>query len=167
VIAAPGSGTAGAIRAATPDDLEALAPLRLAFWQDQIGKGLLDAPALDDESLRAATAMILKRPRSPTLLWGGEGGAAGYATGVARMVPGQAAHRVIASIEELYVDPARGNVSAAMLLMRRMISDLRALGATRIQARVLTQNRSSQKFHELCGFYPSVVINELDFSQDG
>jgi hypothetical protein len=55
-------------------------------------------------------------------------------------------------IEETYGDSVLGSPSTALALVRNVISDLSGLGATRIQAKVLSKNMNAGKFFELCGF---------------
>lgn len=143
------------------DDAPTLATLRKTFWQDQISKGLLDIPSLDDASLLTSSESILKRPRTVVhLAFAGES-AAGYVYGQTRIVPG-ANSTLVAMIEELYVDPTLGSASTALALVRIVIADLKTFGATRIQAKVLVKNATSRKFFELCGFAPNLLYYEYD-----
>lgn len=149
------------MRRAGPDDAQTLASLRKLFWEDQISKGLLDIPALDDESLLVSSVTILKRPRTTVhLAFNGER-ASGYVYGQARIVPGGLS-TMVAAIEELYVDPVLGSPSTALALLRSAISDLKGFGAIRIQARVLSKNTTARKFHEAYGFSVNLLIYELD-----
>jgi L-amino acid N-acyltransferase YncA len=151
------------LRRATIEDAPVLATLRKAFWQDQISKGLLDIPPLDDASLLASTESILKRPRTFVhLSFAGEM-AAGYVYGQTRIVPG-ASSTLVAMIEELFVDTTLGSPSTALSLVRNLIADLKSSGATRIQAKVLSKNAISKKFFELCGFTLNLMYYEYDGS---
>ena len=102
---------------ATEEALQALLPLREAFWRDQIGRGLIDVPPLDAGSLRAATLSILKRPRTAVFLCLQAGALTAYIYGQTRLVPG-AKQSMVSMIEELYVDPDRGGATAALSLVQ-------------------------------------------------
>ncbi len=71
---------------------------------------------------------------------------------------------MVSSIEELYVQPRQGAPAAALMLIRRMIEQLRDAGAQRIQARVLMSNSEGRAFHERCGFTANLLVYE--YGQD-
>jgi L-amino acid N-acyltransferase YncA len=133
--------------------------LREAFWHDQIDKGLIDVPSLDQESLRSATVSILKRPRARIFLCTRNGAPVGYIYGHTRIIPG-ARHSVVSIVEELYVTPLVGSATTAFSLMRRVIDALKSAGSERIQCRVLSGNAESRRFVERCGFSLNLLLYE-------
>ena len=150
------------LRAATAEDIEALARLRVDFWDDQVRKGLLDLRPFDLDSLRAETRGLIGRQRTHLIVVDRGGEIAAYAYGQIKIVPGAAQSRV-AVIEELYVPRSKSNVSVALVLMRAMVERLIEAGVERIQCRVLNANEEAKAFHELCGFEPNLTIYEYAF----
>jgi GNAT superfamily N-acetyltransferase len=147
------------VRAAEERDLADLIAMRLALFEDQIGKGLLDIPPLDPESLARSTAGLLGRPRTFVLVAMIGGRPAGYAYARIRIVP-EVINPRVAIIEEWYVDPERASVGAALALLRRMLQVLEETGVDRIQGRALFKNKASRSFIELCGFTPNLAVYE-------
>jgi L-amino acid N-acyltransferase YncA len=147
------------MRRATPDDITVLLSLRKPFWQDQISKGLLDKPKLDQDSLLESTLAILKRPRTSVYLAFREEQAWGYAYGQARAIPGASA--IVGMVEELYVDPSIESPTTALGLLRQVIADLKDYGSLRVQAKILAKNEMSRKFFEICGFRLNLLYYEL------
>jgi hypothetical protein len=151
------------IKRADSDDAAIFSALRRPFWDDQIAKGLLDVPVLDEVGLMSGSMAILKRPRSSTYIAFDHEGPFGYAYGQSRVVPG-AQKAIVGMVEELYVDARRGSASTALILMRRVIDDLRAMGASRVQAKVLANNPIGMRFHEMCGFKANLIFFEYALS---
>lgn len=160
------NGTASSkliVRRASAEDAEIFLALRRLFWDDQISKGLLDIPVMNESKLMADTIAILKRPRTSTYIAFDQDHPFGYAYGHARIVPG-AQKAAVGMVEELYVDVKHGSVSTGLALVRYVIDDLRAFGAARIQAKVLANNAAGIRFHETCGFKANLIFYEYDLS---
>ncbi len=146
-------------RRAEESDATVLTRLRSEFWADQVGKGLLDVPALDQDSLASATSALLSRRRTPIFLVESGDDVRGYIVGQTKIVP-LAAAPVVSSIEELYVAPGFRGTQAAAMLVAEAMTDFKASGAERIQLRVLRDNVEGQKFWERCGFAVNVLVYE-------
>lgn len=147
----------GAARAEDADDVWAM---RRSFFEDQIAKGLIDRPASLGPELRAATEKIIANKRSALLLARIGGAPAGYCYAIAKSVPATPPQK-IASVEEFYVDPGFRKRGVSHALFQATREEFAALGADRVQLRVLSGNAEGHGFWASVGFEPAVTIYEL------
>jgi ribosomal protein S18 acetylase RimI-like enzyme len=146
-----------AVRLAVPADAQALTGLRDAFWRDQIAKGTLDSPDLAPARLSADTAKLVERARTVLLVVVREGAIGGYLYAQVKMVPGTPP---VGSVEEIFVNPQCRRANLAHALVKSAVAELQAVGAGRIQLRVLQDNAEGRQFWQRLGFAPSVTIYE-------
>ncbi len=147
----------GAVRAGTPEDLEALLPLYDALYRELRGFGL--AFDLDPAGLRSALSAMLGARRCLVAVAEGEGGAlVGFlAAGVLRMdrkltFRGQSA---VGMIHDLYVDPACRGAGVARRLLDRAEDWLAGQGAALVECQVVEGNGPGAAFWARQGYAPS------------
>ncbi|HEY4275287.1 MAG TPA: GNAT family N-acetyltransferase [Rhizomicrobium sp.] len=147
-----------AVRPAAAADASVIFDLRRAFWSDQIAKGTLDSPDQGAERLLAETAKLTGRARTVLAVATQDKKIIGYLYGQVKMLPGAASS--VGSVEEIFVAPAHRRGSVAQELVANAIAQLKALGAGRMQLRVLQDNAEGRTFWKKLGFAPSVTIYE-------
>ena len=146
-------------RLAREDDAPALSRTRVAFWTDQISKGCLDHPNIGTEEILVETRSLIRRARTILFLATDGAAIAAYVLAQMKFVPGPQGGS-ISSIEEIYVGEGYRRSSLGHQLVEKTLAQLKDLGATRIQLRVLDRNDTAKSFWQRNGFSPSVVIYE-------
>lgn len=141
---------------AGPDDLQALAQLRAAFWADHGAKGLKEpVPGCTPDDL----AKLVGRPRTHLLVANSEDGLVGYLFGVTRLIPGAVVQKV-SSVEEVMTRPGLRQGGVARALVEAAMARFAEDGATRVQLRVLTDNDEAARFWDRLGFAPYLTTME-------
>jgi ribosomal protein S18 acetylase RimI-like enzyme len=147
------------VQTISESDAATLASLRLAFWSDQISKGTIDHPEIEDVRLLADTAALIKRARTTILVAIEHDKIVGYVLGQTRVLPGVGGS-IVSSIEEIFVEPDYRRFAVARSLVDGIIASFKVMDAKRIQLRVLENNSEAKKFWHSMGFCPAVTLFE-------
>jgi ribosomal protein S18 acetylase RimI-like enzyme len=146
------------VSAAGQEHLDALAALRLSFWQDQAAKGSREpTPACNAEEL----ASLLGRRRTHWLVAMRDNKVVGYLFGQTKIVPGEQAQK-ISSIEEVMTVPAARRGGVARLLVDTALECFARDGSDRTQLRVLWDNAEAGSFWRDVGFAPYLTTLERE-----
>ena len=150
-----------AIRAATGEDTHRLVDTRKDFYQTQIAAGWLDAPSNVDEWVKQSTAGIICGPRNRVFIAENAEGMVGYVFAARKIVPNSRTP-MIASIEEIYVDPQHRCRGLARRLFEAALISCRSSEVERVQLRILAENATGRTFWSSIGFREKIVICELE-----
>lgn len=148
------------IRPAVDADVDALAGLRRAFWQNQLDAGLIDVPQ-DLGAAPEAIARLVRRPRAIVMLAVGDGDVLGYAAGTIQVAPHLVQPKV-AIVEEIYVRPDAAAAGLGSRLADAVFDHLLPDGDGRRQVRVLPANAPALAFWRKHGFRPTLLTLERD-----
>ncbi|MFF5081738.1 GNAT family N-acetyltransferase [Actinoplanes sp. NPDC000266] len=144
------------VRAATPDDAEALAEVNVRAWRAGY-RGLVPQDYLDRMTPADRRPVWERMVREPAMAIFVAEGAAGGVVGYIRVSAGRDADtdpRLVGEVQALYVRPDSWKLGAGRALMDRGVRRLAGDGYREYILWVLAANERARRFYEAAGWRP-------------